>query len=149
MKLTKIIATIGPATRTEESILALYQNGVNVVRLNFSHKGYDDKKRVIDIVHKLNTESKTKLSILLDTKGPEIRTGKKEQKIDYKKGEKFTISVVHDDPNDRNLFCDYPQLLEGLRVGDMIRIESGLFDAEVLEVRADHAVVKALSNASI
>lgn len=149
MKLTKIIATIGPATRTEDSILALYQNGVNVVRLNFSHKGYDDKKKVIDIVHKLNAASKTKLSILLDTKWPEIRTGKKDQKIDYHEWEQFVLSITHDDPTDRNLFCDYPQLLDGLQVGDLIRIESWLFDVEVLEVHADYARVKALSHASI
>lgn len=50
MKLTKIIATIGPATWTEEMILALYQNGVNVIRMNFSHRDYVKMEEVIAIV---------------------------------------------------------------------------------------------------
>ena len=68
MKLTKIIATIGPATWTEESIIALYKNGVNVIRMNFSHKDHANMERVIAIVRELNAQKKTKLSLLLDNK---------------------------------------------------------------------------------
>ncbi|MBP6256453.1 hypothetical protein KA405_01720 [Patescibacteria group bacterium] len=68
MKRTKIIATIGPASWTEETILSLYHKGVNVIRMNFSHKDHDNMARVIGIVRKLNAEDKTKLSLLLDNK---------------------------------------------------------------------------------
>lgn len=68
MKLTKIIATVGPATWTEEKLIALYKAGINVIRLNFSHKDYEEKKMVIELVRRLNTENKVKLSILLDSK---------------------------------------------------------------------------------
>ncbi len=149
MKLTKIIATVWPATWSEEKLIALYDNGVNVIRLNFSHKWYDDKRMVIDLVHKLNAEWKTNMSLLLDTKWPEIRTGKKDEKIQYAKGEIFKVCLVEWTEWPRDLFCDYPNLLDDLRPGDLIRIESGLFDVEVLELGDRQATVKALSNALI
>ncbi|MBP7007367.1 hypothetical protein KBB05_01205 [Patescibacteria group bacterium] len=78
-------------------ITALYKNGVNVIRMNFSHKDYEEKKRVIDIVRKLNKEDKTKLSLLLDNKGPEIRTGKKETKTQYEIHDEVKITINPDD----------------------------------------------------
>lgn len=134
MKLTKIIATVGPATWTEEKIIALYKSGVNVIRMNFSHKDYDEKKMVIDLVRKLNAEDKTKLSLLLDNKGPEIRTGKKEEKTHYEKDEMVRISINADKVDARDIFCDYPYLLEDLKIGDIIKVDSGLFDVEVVEI---------------
>jgi len=97
-------------------IYALYKNGVNVIRMNFSHKDYEEKKRVIDIVHTLNKEDKTKLSLLLDNKGPEIRTGKKETKIDYSLYEEIKITINPNNVGERDIFCDYPFLLEDLLV---------------------------------
>ncbi|MFA7284304.1 MAG: pyruvate kinase [Candidatus Absconditabacterales bacterium] len=149
MKLTKIIATVGPATWTEEKIIALYKSGVNVIRMNFSHKDYDEKKMVIDLVRKLNAEDKTKLSLLLDNKGPEIRTGKKEEKTHYEKDEMVRISINADKVDARDIFCDYPYLLEDLKVGDIIKVDSGLFDVEVVEIGSDYCTCKALSSALI
>lgn len=60
-------------------IVGLYKQGVNIIRLNFSHKDYQEKQKVIQLVHDLNTQGITKLSLLMDTKGPEIRTGAKTQ----------------------------------------------------------------------
>lgn len=68
LKKTKMIATIGPATWDEESVIALYKAGINVLRFNFSHADYDNATRVGQIVKKLNFEKKTKLGLLLDTK---------------------------------------------------------------------------------
>lgn len=149
MKQTKIIATIWPATRTEEKIIALYFAGVNVIRMNFSHKDYDEKKMVIELVRKLNAENKVKLSLMLDSKWPEIRTGKKETKIQYEKDEIIKITINPNDVAERDIFCDYQYLLEDLKVGDMIKIESGLMDVEVLEVASDYCNCRALSGALI
>lgn len=149
MKLTKIIATIWPSTWTEEKIIELYRAGVNVIRMNFSHKDYEEKKMVIQLVRKLNKENKVKLSLLLDSKGPEIRTGKKENKIQYEKDEIIKITINPDDVAERDIFCDYPYLLEDLRVGDMIRIESGLMDVEVVEIGSDYCNCRVLSGALI
>lgn len=149
MKRTKIIATIGPATWTEETILALYQSWVNVVRMNFSHKDHANMERVIGIVRKLNAEDKTKLSLLLDNKGPEIRTGKKEVKSTYKKWEMLKVYVDESQTWPDDIFCDYQFLLEDMQVGDVLRIDSWLFDAEVVEIHDTYCVCKALNDALI
>lgn len=149
MKLTKIIATVGPATWTEEKLIALYKAGINVIRLNFSHKDYDEKKMVIELVRRLNAENKVKLSILLDSKWPELRTGKKEVKTQYEKDEIIRITVNPDNVWERDIFCDYPYLLEDLVVGDIIKIESGLMDAEVVEIGSDYCNCKASAAALI
>ncbi len=149
MKLTKIIATIGPATWSEEKIIALYKNGVNIIRMNFSHKDYEEKKMVIDLVRKLNKENKTKLSLMLDNKGPEIRTGKKETKTQYEPEEIVKVTINPDEVGERDIYCDYPFLLEDLKVGDIIRIDSGLFDVEVNEIGSDYCNCRALNSAVI
>ncbi len=130
-------------------ITALYKNGVNVIRMNFSHKDYEEKKRVIDIVRKLNKEDKTKLSLLLDNKGPEIRTGKKETKTQYEIHDEVKITINPDDVWERDIFCDYPYLLEDLAIGDIIKIDSWLFDVQVTVIEWDHCKGKALNSALI
>lgn len=149
MKRTKIIATIGPATWTEETILSLYHNGVNVIRMNFSHKDHDNMARVIGIVRKLNAEDKTKLSLLLDNKWPEIRTGKKEEKTAYKKWDMVTVYIDESRTWPDDIFCDYQFLLEDMQIGDVLRIDSWLFDAEVVEIHDTYCICKALNDAVI
>ncbi len=145
MKRTKIIATVGPVTWAEDQIIALYKAGVNVLRFNFSHADYDNTAKVAAIVHKLNKAGTTKLGLLLDTKGPEMRTGDYEGLKNYEKGDVFKIFV---DPakatGEQDLSCDYPYLVEDLTVGHIIKIESGLLDVIVKEKAADHLVVEAL-----
>ena len=84
-KKTKIVATLGPACSTKEVIKDMIDAGVNVFRINFSHADYENAERVGKIVKKLNAEHKTKLWLMLDTKGPEIRTGDYEGTKSYVK----------------------------------------------------------------
>ncbi|USN58575.1 MAG: hypothetical protein H6767_00145 [Candidatus Peribacteria bacterium] len=68
MKKTKIIATLGPSTNSEEKLIKLYKAGVNIIRFNFSHAKYEDALKSIEIIRNLNKSGKTGLSMLLDTK---------------------------------------------------------------------------------
>ncbi|MBS8121943.1 pyruvate kinase [Candidatus Vampirococcus lugosii] len=148
-KKTKIIASVGPVTKDENSLISLYQNGVNVIRFNFSHADYDSVKDIISKIKNLNIQGITNLSLLLDTKGPEIRTGDLEQKIDFKKGNIFNI--FYKDSNlctNNDLYCDY-EYLGDLNIGDIIRIDSGLFDVEVVSKGKDFLEVKSLNSAKI
>jgi pyruvate kinase len=74
MKNTKIIATHGPALHGEKDLLALYDAGVNIIRFNFSHARHESVREVLKIMRKNNRNGRAALSMLLDTKGPEIRT---------------------------------------------------------------------------
>lgn len=68
MKKTKIIATVGPMTESEEQLIAIYKAGVNIIRFNFSHANYEVASTIMTRIRKLNSEGKTQLSTLLDTK---------------------------------------------------------------------------------
>ena len=74
-KRTKIVCTLGPATDKEEVLRELIKNGLNVARMNFSHGSHEEHKARMDLVKKVREELGQPTAILLDTKGPEIRTG--------------------------------------------------------------------------
>jgi len=84
LKRTKIIATISDMSCDEKKMLDIYNAGVNVVRFNFSHAQQSAVVKIVDMVKALNKSRQTNLSLLLDTKGPEIRTGVIEEKIPVK-----------------------------------------------------------------
>ena len=149
IKKTKIIASIWPATRTEEKIIDLYKAGVNVIRINFSHADYDNSSRIIDIVHRLNSQGITKLALLWDLKWPEIRTGDYEGNKTYQKGDTFKIRIDGSKVSGNDQFCDYPYFVEDSNIGDIVKIESGLFDVVIKEKKEDHVVVEALHDASL
>lgn len=150
MKKTKIIATIWPSTWEEEKIVEMYKNWVNMIRFNFSHADYENAQRVVDIITKLNSNWKTNLSMILDTKWPEIRTWDLKEKIQFLKWDVFNIfteKIINKEDN--SLFCDYPFLSEDVSLWDIIRIDSWLFDVIVKEVFAWYIKVEALNDALI
>ena len=75
MKKTKVVCTMGPNTNNRELLRKLIQNGMDVARFNFSHGDHAEHKHRMDLVKQLREEEHTNTAILLDTKGPEIRTG--------------------------------------------------------------------------
>jgi len=87
----------------------------------------------------------------LDTKGPEIRTGKLDENLVYEKGEIFPVTIdITQQAVNKALYCDYEYLIESVKIGDVIKVESGLMDIEVVEkIDAKNMKVKALSGASI
>ncbi len=151
MKHTKIIATHGPAIQTEDDIIALYDTGVNVIWFNFSHADYDTVRKTLEIMRKNNRSGRTALSMLMDTKWPEIRTGDLENKQSYSRGDIF---FIYDDANKysedgTSLFCDYPYLSEDIEPGNTVEIDSGLFQVRVKQTFDGYIEVEALNDATI
>ena len=95
MKKTKIVCTMGPNTNDREMMRKLIQNGMNVARFNFSHGDHEEQKFRMDMLKELREEEHTNTAILLDTKGPEIRTGilKDGKKIKLETGKTFTLTT--------------------------------------------------------
>lgn len=150
MKRTKIIATVGPVTESIEQLQALYDNWVNIIRFNFSHAQYDVVEKIIERINTLNERGTTNLSIMLDTKWPEIRTWDVAEKVKYETWDIFKVVVdknLVDQP--KTMFCDYEFLLEDVNVGDIIRVDSWMFDIKVTEKHSDHLIVEALNGAMI
>ncbi len=102
-------------------------------------------------IRKLNNEGKTNLSTLLDTKGPEIRTGDLESKIQFEKGDKIKIytDIIKFNNDGISLFCDYPYLVEDVNIGQAIEIDSGLFNVEVTQKTPDYILVLAKNSCLI
>lgn len=148
---TKIVATLGPSSRSESILIGLAQAGVNVIRFNFSHADHAGTKQMLDLIKRLNAEGKTSFSTLLDTKGPELRTGNAPEMFHVKKDDVFVLSPKQDAVHDGyvTLTCDYPYIVEDLEVGDVIKIDSGLLDVTVESKLADGLLVRAKNDLCI
>jgi len=137
--MTQIIATIGPVTNTAEKITALVDAGVNFFRLNFSHGSHEWHKQTIEMLRKVSP----KTPIILDTKGPEMRTGdmpKDFPEISLEDNEIFTIVLSQElvnfskRKNQKKIFVNHPGLGRDIEKGDIISIDSGLIEVEVMEI---------------
>ena len=153
-KKTKIIATQGPATNTEEKLEGLYNAWANVIRFNFSHVNYEEFEKNINKVKKLNSENKTDLALLLDTKWPEIRTKRTDEVIELKKWEEFLMTDSTRENNittegKKLIVCNYEYIVPDLEIWDIIQIDSGLLACEVIWKNIWELLCKALNSHSI
>ena len=123
----------------------MYEAGMNVVRLNMSHATYDDALKTIGWVKTLNRKVKYPIPILLDTQGPEIRTGPVDEPLRLKNGGEVWLTTNAPSgagPNDAppakatTIAVDYGGIHEALRVGDTVRLDNGLINLKVLENHA-------------
>lgn len=135
MKKTKIVATIGPASESEEILRELFLNGLNVCRLNFSHGNHEEHQKRIDTIKKVREELGLPIALMLDTKGPEIRLGDfKEEPIQLNQGDIFTLTT-RDILGDKDIVSiSYENLPNDVKAGNMILIDDGLVELEVLEI---------------
>lgn len=145
MKKTKIICTLGPATETKETISALYDAGMNVVRLNFSHGTHEDHAKKIAIVKEIREERGIALPILLDTKGPEFRIRTfKDKKVTLVAGQTFTFTTDEIVGDETRVAVSYKGMCDEMQPGDKILLNNGLIVFEVTEVCAPNVVTKVL-----
>jgi len=133
---TKIICTIGPATESLSALRKLHQNGMNVVRINMSHATHKSAQLIIDRINKINKESKSdngKIGILLDTQGPEIRTGDTELPLELNVGEEVTLTVRDEiDVETSSIKINYKDLIHSVSEGSRISVDNGLINFMVL-----------------
>ncbi len=132
---TKIICTLGPASESEQMIRELMLAGMNVARLNFSHGTHEEQKGKIELVKKVREELKLPVALLLDTKGPEIRTRDIEGgRIELKKGQSFVLTTEEILGNEGRVSITYQDLVKDVKSGDAILIDDGLIELEVNQV---------------
>ncbi|MCB1173097.1 MAG: pyruvate kinase, partial [Leptospiraceae bacterium] len=130
---TKIVCTIGPATESSEVIGQLARAGMNVARLNMSHGDHKSHLKVIRRIKNLNKKLNHPVAILMDLQGPEIRTGELKENLNLGVGEIFYVTVAPDDTEERSVHVNYEHLINDLKIGDRITVDSGLINLEVLE----------------
>ena len=134
MKKTKVVCTMGPNTNDRELMRKLIQNGMDVARFNFSHGDHEEQKGRMDMLKELREEEHTNTAILLDTKGPEIRTGilKDGKKITLKEGETFTLTTEDIVGDNKRVSITYKGLAEDVSEGKIILIDDGLIGLKVI-----------------
>ncbi|QGU00187.1 Pyruvate kinase [Candidatus Syntrophocurvum alkaliphilum] len=135
MRKTKIICTIGPASEKVDVLQQLINNGMNVARLNFSHGSYEEHKNRINNVREASNKQGQPVAIMLDTRGPEIRTGLLEdKKVMLESGQKFILTNRDIEGNKNEVQINYPNLPNEVSEGTSILLSDGLISLQVEQV---------------
>ena len=151
MKKTKIICTMGPNTNDRELMKKLVENGMDIARFNFSHGDHEEQKTRMDLLKKVRKELKLPIAILLDTKGPEIRTGILEggQKVYLEEGSQFTLTTEQIEGNNTRCSQTYKDLPKDVKAGDTILIDDGLIQLTVEEVTDTDVVCRVVNGGEL
>lgn len=139
-KKTKIVCTMGPATDSDEILRQLVLNGLNVCRFNFSHGSHEEHKIRMDRTKRIREELNEPIAILLDTKGPEIRTGDFEESIILEEGEKFVITMDDCIGNKERCTVSYKGMVDDVKLGDTILIDDGLVALKIVEIKGNDII---------
>lgn len=133
MRRTKIVCTIGPGSDDEETLSQLIDSGMNVARMNFSHGNHKEHRERIERVRELADQKGKPVAILLDTKGPEVRTGKlkNDEEVMLETGDKFIITTEEIEGDNQRVSVSYQDLPEDVDVGGTILIDDGLIELEI------------------
>ena len=141
IKKTKIVCTLGPASEKEEILTQLVENGLNVCRFNFSHGTHEEHKDRLDMAKKVREKLNQPVALLLDTKGPEIRTGNFDApEVLLEEGQTFTVTMKDVLGTKEMCTVSYKSLANDVVPGDTILIDDGLVGLRVNEINGDDIV---------
>ncbi|WP_088103802.1 pyruvate kinase [Halalkalibacter urbisdiaboli] len=150
MRKTKIVCTIGPVSESVEMLMELMEAGMNVCRLNFSHGDFEEHGNRIKNIREASERTGKSVAILLDTKGPEIRTQTLDGGVaELKAGEELIISMNEVVGNEKKISITYPGLVNDVTPGSKILLDDGLIGLEVVEVRSEEIVTKILNSGTL
>lgn len=142
---TKIVCTIGPNTQSVEALEALIRAGMNIVRMNFSHGDHDFHLKTIENARKAMENTKTIIGIMLDIRGPKIRTGvwkdTSVKEYSLKKGQEYLFSTDpkdYSEGDDKKVFIDYINIVKVIKPKDRILVDDGLISCLVTEVGSNY-----------
>jgi len=152
MRKTKIVSTIGPASESTEILTKLIESGTNVARLNFSHGDFNEHGERIKSINQAAKKTGKTVAILLDTKGPEIRTGTfKDGMAHIEEGQSIDISMDMLEGTKDLFSVTYPGLINDVVIGNKILLDDGLIELEVVAIHKEKQVIqtKALNSGTI
>jgi pyruvate kinase len=137
-KQAKIVATVGPASRSKEILIALMKAGANIFRLNFSHGTHADHKQTIDWVREINEEYGTHISLLQDLQGPKIRVDQVENDgVEIVSGKPLIITTQDVLGTAEKVSTSYKNLAQDVKIGDSILIDDGNLEVKVKDVKGN------------
>ena len=146
MRKTKIVCTIGPASDSEEILIKMAEVGMNVARCNFSHGNHEQHKARFEMIKKVREELNLPIAIMLDTKGPEYRTGNfKDGKVELVPGQEFTFTTREVMGDEKIVSVSYKKLHEELKPGDAILVNNGLAIFKVKEIKGQDIITESIN----
>ncbi len=151
-KNTKIVCTIGPASESVDTLVQLIESGMNVARLNFSHGDHDEHLARINNIREASEKTGRRVAILLDTKGPEIRTNnmKDHKPVTLVKGSEVRVSMTEVEGDEKKFSITYTELINDVEKGSHILIDDGLVDLLVTDIdTANNEIVTEVQNTGI
>lgn len=135
---TKIVCTIGPSTSTREMIWKLAEAGMNVARLNMSHGDHSSHQKTIDLVKEYNSQFDDKVvAIMLDTKGPEVRSGDVPKPIMLQEGQEFNFTTKRGVSTEDTVSVNYDDFVNDVEVGDILLVDGGMMSLAVKSKTGD------------
>ncbi len=135
MRKTKVICTIGPASENEEVLSRMFEAGMNVARLNFSHGSHEEHQKKIDLIKRVREKMNLPIAIMLDTKGPEYRIKTfASGKVTIQDGAMFTFCTEEVEGDETRVSVNYKGLAQDLNVGDRVTVNNGMVVFEVKEL---------------
>ena len=150
MRKTKIICTIGPAVDDDNMMAKLILNGMNIARINFSHGNYEEQKDRIERIKRVRNMLKKPVSLLLDTKGPEIRIGKfANDMIRLNNGDIFTLVCDDIIGDETKVSITYKELYQDIQVGTTILINDGTIEVKVLRIEDKNIVCEVINGGKL
>ena len=151
MRRTKIVCTMGPNTNSKDMMKKLVENGMDVARFNFSHGDHEEQKMRMDLLKEVRRELKVPVAILLDTKGPEIRTGelKDHQKVTLKENQTFVLTSEQVIGDESRVSITYEGLGKDVTVGGTILIDDGLICLKVEKTEGAEIVCRVVNGGEL
>jgi len=152
MRKTKIVCTMGPNTNKKSTVKTFIKSGMDVARFNFSHGTHEEQLMRIDLLKNVREEQNKPIAMLLDTKGPEIRTGLLEggKKILLTEGETFILHTEENiTGNCKGCSITYPGLVKDVKPGNLILIDDGLIGLRVEEIKKKSIVCKIINGGEL
>jgi pyruvate kinase len=150
MRKTKIVCTIGPASESVEKLTELMEAGMNVARLNFSHGDFEEHGARIKSIREAAEKLGKTVAILLDTKGPEIRTQTlKDGVAELQAGQELTVSMEEVIGDNTKISVTYPGLINDVEVGSKLLLDDGLIELEVTSKQDNKLVTKVLNSGTL
>lgn len=150
MRKTKIVCTLGPAANDKETIKKLAETGMNVARLNFSHGDHEEHGRRIELIKEVEKELDKPIGIMLDTQGPEIRTGKMENdKITLRNNEEVKITTEEVIGNKNRFQIKYDNIIQDINEDSTILLDDGLIELRVKEIKDDEIVCTVINGGEL
>ncbi len=139
----KIVGTIGPATKSAESLERVVRCGLNIARLNFSHGSHEDHLSVIRNLRRISRELSAPVAILQDLQGPKIRVGKfKDSSMELSANQTVELRVTEETSDGSFIPTSLSAIIECVRPGQKILLDDGLMELEAIEVKTDRVICK-------